>query len=137
MVIYLNLNLFLFLDNKVPGPGEYTPKISIDGTGSIYSSRYKSNIAKSIGGRLKELSNKNVTPGPGSYMAFSEFGYNYDSRFAAKLKASQERINNNIKNKSKRESNNTKNKNQNHKDNKNNNRDYMRYFQIKEEVNFF
>jgi len=43
-----------------------------------------------MGGRIRELSNKNVTPGPGSYSSFSEFGY-IDSKYAQRYRESQEK----------------------------------------------
>lgn len=80
----------LFIEKRTPGPGEYTPKVSIDGSGIMYLSRYKSSTAKSLGGRLKELSNKNVTPGPGAYSTFSEFGF-VDTKYAKRYRESQEK----------------------------------------------
>lgn len=57
----------------------------------MYLSRYKSSTAKSFAGRIKELSNKNVTPGPGAYSAFSEFGH-VDSKYAKRFRESQEKL---------------------------------------------
>jgi hypothetical protein len=47
-----------------------------------------------MAGRARELSNKNVTPGPGAYSAFSEFG-NYDTKYAKRYRESQEKLNRN------------------------------------------
>ena len=46
-----------------------------------------------MAGRARELSNKNVTPGPGAYSAFSEFGI-CDSKYAKRYRESQEKFNN-------------------------------------------
>jgi hypothetical protein len=63
----------------------------MDGSGLIYSSRYKSSTAKSIAGRTRELSNKNITPGPGSYSSFSEFG-NFETKYSKKYRETKEKI---------------------------------------------
>ena len=89
---YLIIFLIFSVGNKTPGPGEYTPKVNIDGTGIMYLSRYKSSTSKSMAGRARELSNKNVTPGPGAYSAFSEFGI-ADSKYAKRYRESQEKTN--------------------------------------------
>jgi hypothetical protein len=62
----------------------------MDGSGLIYTSRYKSSTAKSIAGRTRELSNKSITPGPGSYSSFSEFGY-VEKRYTKKYKEMKEK----------------------------------------------
>jgi hypothetical protein len=56
----------------------------------MYISRYKSSTAKSIAGRVREISNKIETPGPGSYSTFSEFGYT-ESKYAKRYRESQEK----------------------------------------------
>jgi hypothetical protein len=107
----------------------------------IFLSKFQSSTAKSFGGKIKEISIKDITPGPGTYKAFSEFGYNYDnydSRFSNKLKNSNSEYDKNgikNKNKSKKE---FKKSNINININKedNNNKEYLRYFQIREEVKF-
>lgn len=108
----------------------------------MYISRYKSSTAKSFAGRLKELSNKNVTPGPGTYSSFSEFGIP-DSKYAKKYRESQEKqmkdscdrfhrksLSNGFI-RTKRES---FNKNYQSFDKDNIDRDYLKYFQNEEEV---
>jgi hypothetical protein len=90
LFFYLINFLIFSVGNKTPGPGEYTPKVNIDGTGIMYLSRYKSSTSKSMAGRARELSNKNVTPGPGAYSAFSEFGI-ADSKYAKRYRESQEK----------------------------------------------
>lgn len=47
------------IENNNPGPGHYQLKPLIDGSGVTFVSRFKSSTAKSLGGRLRELSNKN------------------------------------------------------------------------------
>lgn len=59
--------------NKNPGPGQYRTMCSIDGIGKIFTSRYGSNLGKSLGIKHKDLSCSMATPGPGSYNVFSEF----------------------------------------------------------------
>lgn len=163
------IKVFLnFIDNKTPGPGRYTPRTSIDGTGSIFPSQFKSSTAKSFHRKIKNPP-KTPTPGPGTYSAFSEFGYNYDYLFTQRKKSKEK-----IKIKSKGDKINLKNYtnilnankpniikniaadcfinekynsiiNNDNKDKKEiknieskvENRDYMRYFQIKEEVKIF
>ena len=69
----------------------------------MYLSRYKSSTAKSLAGRLKELSNKNVTPGPGAYSTFSEFGF-VDTKYAKRYRESQEKSIKNSREKTHRKS---------------------------------
>ena len=44
----------------------------IKGNGIIYNSRYNTNLGKTMGWKLNELS-KSATPGPGAYEFFSDF----------------------------------------------------------------
>ena len=53
--------------NETPSPSSYSPETMIKGSGIIYNSRYKSNLGKSMGSRLGLISEKLITPGPGSY----------------------------------------------------------------------
>jgi hypothetical protein len=69
------------LESSVPGPGKYEIKSLIDGSGTLYNSKFKSATAKSMTGRSKDSHFGMNTPGPGSYRAFSEFGV-YESKFA-------------------------------------------------------
>ncbi len=62
----------LFEKNENPGPNRYYPETMTKGNGIIYNSRYGSNLGKTMGMRLNELS-KSETPGPGAYKFFSEF----------------------------------------------------------------
>ena len=59
-------------DNGNPAPNAYKPETLIKGNGIVYNSRYTTNLGKSMGWRLNELS-KSVTPGPGAYEFFSDF----------------------------------------------------------------
>ena len=59
-------------DNKNPAPNAYHPESMIKGNGIIYNSRYNTNLGKTMGWKLNELS-KNATPGPGAYEFFSDF----------------------------------------------------------------
>ena len=59
-------------DNGNPAPNAYQPESMIKGNGIIYNSRYNTNLGKSMGCKLNELS-KSVTPGPGAYEFFSDF----------------------------------------------------------------
>lgn len=63
---------------KAPGPGKYDIQGLINGKGSIYNSKYKSGTARSMGKKLKsifDVEKNKITPGPGDYDSFSEFGY--------------------------------------------------------------
>ena len=62
----------LFGKNENPGPSAYHPESMTKGNGIIYNSRYGTNLGKTIGIRLNELS-KSETPGPGAYEFFSDF----------------------------------------------------------------
>ena len=55
------------ITNETPSPNSYSPETMIKGSGIIYNSRYKSNLGKSMGSRLGLISEKLITPGPGSY----------------------------------------------------------------------
>jgi hypothetical protein len=62
---------------KNPAPNQYNLKWLITGKGFIYSSKFKSSPCSSMQGKGKDLSTKYtnyLTPGPGSYRTFSEFG---------------------------------------------------------------
>jgi hypothetical protein len=116
----------------------------MDGTGITYLSRYKSSTAKSFAGRTRELSNKNVTPGPGAYQAFSEFGV-ADSKYAARFRESQEKIKKNSCERLNRRSKsngfmimkNKKSFNKTSFDMDNRDRSYLRYFENEEEVKYY
>ena len=70
-----------FKDNtfKTPGPGNYEAKTMFNQTGLHYTSRFHSNIAKTISNRPRDFYAPykiSTTPGPGSYDVFSDFnGY--------------------------------------------------------------
>lgn len=64
---------FNYAYNNNPGPGHYKTLCSIDGVGKVFSSRYESNLGKSLGIKHKDLSSSMNTPGPGAYNVFSEF----------------------------------------------------------------
>ena len=70
--------LFIFLDNKNPGPSDYEQKELI---GRIFNSKYRSSEGKSMYGRYKISDRKANEPGPGQYRVFSEFGI-YESKYA-------------------------------------------------------
>ena len=59
-------------DNGNPGPDAYKPESMIKGTGIMYNSKYNTNLGKSMGIKLNDLS-KSTTPGPGAYEFFSDF----------------------------------------------------------------
>ena len=70
--------LFIFLDNKNPGPSDYEQKELI---GRIFNSKYRSSEGKSMYGRYRITDRKANEPGPGQYRVFSEFGI-YESKYA-------------------------------------------------------
>ena len=118
----------------------------MDGTGITYLSRYKSSTAKSFAGRTRELSNKNVTPGPGTYSAFSEFGV-ADSKYAARFRESQEKLKKNSCERLIRKSKSNGfmimkkkksfNKDYTSYDKDNIDRSYLKYFENEEEVKYY
>ena len=57
-----------------PGPNAYKLENLINGKGTIFDSRFKSNLGRTIFFKKKDYFNVNDTPGPGAYNAFSEFG---------------------------------------------------------------
>ena len=59
-------------DNGNPGPDAYRLESMIKGNGIMYNSRYNTNLGKSMGIKLNDLS-KSTTPGPGAYEFFSDF----------------------------------------------------------------
>ena len=59
-------------DNRNPGPDAYRLESMIKGNGIMYNSRYNTNLGKSMGIKLNDLS-KSTTPGPGAYEFFSDF----------------------------------------------------------------
>ena len=62
-----------YKNNEVPGPNAYSLKKSL--MGYNYNSRYKSGPFIEMHDKLyNELKVKSDTPGPGSYLTFSEFG---------------------------------------------------------------
>ena len=66
-------------DNGFPAPGQYEAKTMFTKTGLQFTSKFNSNIAKSMGIRpntFYQPFKKNSSPGPGSYDVFSDFnGY--------------------------------------------------------------
>lgn len=85
-------------ENPNPGPGQYDAKSMMNGSGSLFCSKYRSCTAKTMGaktkisiggaGKSKLYENNKIAPGPGSYLAFSEFGI-YESQHAKELDKSQ------------------------------------------------
>ena len=68
---------------KLPGPGQYDPKPSINDTGSYFLSKFRSSLVRTFG-KVERVSPENRkifnnTPGPGTYRAPSDFGY-YQAR---------------------------------------------------------
>lgn len=59
-------------ENGTPAPNAYKPECSIKGNGIMYNSRYGTNLGKTMGWKLNNLS-QSVTPGPGAYEFFSDF----------------------------------------------------------------
>ena len=57
-----------------PGPNAYKLENLINGKGTIFDSRFKSNLGRTIFFKKKDYFNVNDTPGPGAYNMFSEFG---------------------------------------------------------------
>lgn len=59
-------------DEAYPAPNAYKLEDMIKGNGIMYSSKYNSNLGKTIGMKFNTTS-KYVTPGPGAYEFFSDF----------------------------------------------------------------
>lgn len=60
-------------------------EVLINGRGTIYNSKYKASLGKSIIGRHKDQNYSYIdNPGPGAYQTFSEFGI-YRSKNADKF----------------------------------------------------
>ena len=60
---------------KTPGANAYQLEEMINGKGKIYNSRYKSANAKTMSKRFRgPFDVTSITPGPGAYESFSEFG---------------------------------------------------------------
>lgn len=58
-----------------PGPNKYNIDSLIKGKPTIFNSRYHSPTARSLSGKYASIFNvTSTTPGPGSYITFSEFG---------------------------------------------------------------
>ena len=63
-------------NNGVPAPGLYETKTMFNKTGLLFTSKFNSNMAKSMGDRPNCFYagfKKNDSPGPGSYDVFSDF----------------------------------------------------------------
>lgn len=74
----------------------------INGTGSIYNSRFQSACGKTMSAKFRStFDTGSITPGPGSYQTFSEFGI-YRAKNAEEFdkKVSQTFYKNNTKKKS-------------------------------------
>ena len=94
MIIY-----FEMLDPQTPGANAYNMEELMKGTGSIYNSKFKSSTSNTISKRFKDpVYSKLITPGPGAYQTFSEFGI-YRSKYADKVERKE-----NEKSRSKRSS---------------------------------
>ena len=93
--------------NETPAPNAYRPESMIKGNGIIYNSRYNTNLGKTIGMKLNELS-KSATPGPGAYEFFSDFEgfYKY-----GKIKRTSENNSNNGNNDDDNDNDNNDNEN--------------------------
>ena len=69
------LNRFNYNYPKTPGANAYQLEEMINGKGKIYNSRYKSANAKTMSKRFRgPFDVTSITPGPGAYESFSEFG---------------------------------------------------------------
>jgi len=100
MIILFNTYINYYIENPNPGPGQYDLKPMMNGTGSLFQSKYRSCTAKTMAARTKssfEGTNKSnynyyilniflLAPGPGAYLAFSEFGI-YESKNAREFDA--------------------------------------------------
>ena len=77
--------IILILENNFPAPNAYklTPLM-----GKIFNSKYKSSQDKSMLEKLKTCDSRGNYPGPGSYLAFSEFGMYISKEEAEKRKRS-------------------------------------------------
>ena len=66
-----------------PGPGMYEVKGLINGKGKVYNSKFRSGTARSMGLKFRSIFDvhpRDITPGPGAYASFSEFGFYQDSQ---------------------------------------------------------
>ena len=80
-----------YKDNNIPGPDAYTLNKAL--MGNLYNSKYRSGPYIEMHRKLmNEKKIKNVTPGPGSYLAFSEFGVWVPKSMSRTIKANR-RIN--------------------------------------------
>lgn len=62
---------FLYDEHKSPGPADYEKKPLF---GAIFDSRFRSNLPKTMTFRTKIIDSREGYPGPGEYVAPSEFG---------------------------------------------------------------
>jgi hypothetical protein len=64
-------------DNLNPGPGHYDYlKTCLSAEGKYFISKFKSSKVKTFSKQPRQtLTNDSITPGPGIYNAYSEFGY--------------------------------------------------------------
>ena len=65
-------NRFKYVYNDSPGPSAYNLKSIIGG--NLYNSKYENGRNITFGSRFPYGKKRDITPGPGAYKAFSEFG---------------------------------------------------------------
>ena len=72
----------MYVDPQTPGANAYTLEEMINGKGRVYNSRFHSPNAKTMSMKFKSsFDTDSITPGPGAYQTFSEFGI-YRSKHA-------------------------------------------------------
>ena len=67
-----NSNRFKYTYNDSPGPSAYNIKSIIGG--NLYNSKYQNGRVFTFGSKFPYGKKRDITPGPGAYTAFSEFG---------------------------------------------------------------
>ena len=83
---YSKSNRFKYLNNKNPSPDAYfhNERLNLmNGTGYLFSSKYKNNVAKTFGNKsyTKDFYIRQGFPGPGTYEVFSDFnGFTKEKR---------------------------------------------------------
>ena len=76
------VNRFNYNYPKTPGANAYKLEEMINGKGKIYNSRFRSPNAKTMSAKFRGVFDvTSITPGPGAYQTFSEFGI-YRSKHA-------------------------------------------------------
>lgn len=65
----------IYIDPQTPGANAYKLEEMINGRGTVYNSRFVSPNAKTISMKFRSsFDTDSITPGPGAYQTFSEFG---------------------------------------------------------------